>query len=303
MPKRKPILLALAAVVIIPIAAVGWWLLSPLFIEQRVDEELPFSVAATVPLGMEREDAEEIMSQAAQITQGVDEPMPDMMPVSDETTQDDEADAIEEIPALDQVVDDEPSESMAPDEEEPTMDDLSTEGQVIPTPESVVMADETPEAEAMESTATPTPTPEPTPVPTPMPEPTAVPTPVQTAVAQPEAIRLKIGNFQDADSFHRGSGEAVIYRGPDGSHLLRLENFNVTNGPDLHVILTPRQNPTSRNDVKSAGYADLGSLKGNTGNQNYAIPEDVDIASIESVVIYCMPFHVIFSVASLQDAG
>ena len=200
---------------------------------------------------------------------------------------------------------------------ERAMGDLRSAGQVIETPQSLVMADETPEPEAMEesddtaesvetsSTMTPEAAPEPesTAVPTMTPEPTAAPTEVPTVVAQPTAVRLKMGNFQDADSLHRGSGEAVIYRGPDGSHLLRLENFKVTNGPNLHVILTPRRNPTSRNDVRVAGYADLGRLKGNVGNQNYTIPDDVDISSIESIVIYCLPFHVIFSVASLQETG
>ena len=49
------------------------------------------------------------------------------------------------------------------------------------------------------------------------------------------------------------------------------------------------------------GYVDLGKLKGNKGNQNYEIPDDVDIASMRSVTIYCKPFQVIFSVAPLQD--
>ena len=52
-----------------------------------------------------------------------------------------------------------------------------------------------------------------------------------------------------------------------------------------------------------AGFVDLGKLKGNRGNQNYEIPDGVDVAAQGSVVIYCMPFHVIFSVASLRDAG
>jgi hypothetical protein len=39
------------------------------------------------------------------------------------------------------------------------------------------------------------------------------------------------------------------------------------------------------------------------GNQNYEIPDGVDIDSFGSVVIYCQPFHVIFSVASLENLG
>ena len=78
--------------------------------------------------------------------------------------------------------------------------------------------------------------------------------------------------FSDRDRIHKGSGEAIIYRAEDGSHLLRLENLNVTNGPDLHVFLSPHTDPKDRDDVMSPGYFSLGPLKGNQGNQNYPIP-------------------------------
>jgi hypothetical protein len=117
------------------------------------------------------------------------------------------------------------------------------------------------------------------------------------------ALVLSKGTFQGADRFHQGSGEATIYRAPDGSHLLRLENFQVTNGPELHVILSPNPAPESRDDVHQPGYLDLGSLKGNVGNQNYEIPADVDVSALSSVVIYCSPFHVVFSIAPLKKAG
>ncbi len=121
--------------------------------------------------------------------------------------------------------------------------------------------------------------------------------------AMTTAQTVRVGAFQDADSFHRGSGQATIFRLPDGFHLLRLENFEVTNGPGLHVILTPGPEPEKRDDLKAQGYIDLGRLKGNIGNQNYQIPADVDLTAQTSVVIYCMPFHVVFSVASLEDAA
>ena len=118
----------------------------------------------------------------------------------------------------------------------------------------------------------------------------------------PSVEKIRTGAFHDADSFHKGSGQASIYRLPDGSYVLRLENFRVTNGPDLHVILSPHPNPESQADVKAQGYVDLGKLKGNVGNQNYDIPADVDVSEQNSVVIYCKPFHVIFSVAPIQNA-
>ena len=128
--------------------------------------------------------------------------------------------------------------------------------------------------------------------------------PVVMAVVEPESeVRaVKQGDFKDADSFHRGSGQAIIYTTPEGGHLLRLENLEVTNGPALHVVLSPHEDPTRSNEVLLEGYADLGDLKGNRGNQNYTIPADVDLSVIKSVVIYCKPFAVVFSVATLQGA-
>ncbi len=113
------------------------------------------------------------------------------------------------------------------------------------------------------------------------------------------ATVVKIGTFRDADRSHRGSGSATIYQLEDGSHVLRLEDFQVTNGPDLRVILSPHADPQSRGDVTAEGYVELGKLKGNIGNQNYPIDAGVDVSTLNSVVIYCKPFRVIFAVAAL----
>ncbi len=103
------------------------------------------------------------------------------------------------------------------------------------------------------------------------------------------------GTFKDADSFHRGSGKATVYALPDGKYVLRFEDFMVTNGPALSVYLVQ----SADGDVGS-GYLDLGKLKGNKGNQNYDIPAGTDLASYRSVVIWCVPFGVMFTTASLQ---
>jgi hypothetical protein len=119
---------------------------------------------------------------------------------------------------------------------------------------------------------------------------------MDTEMSKTSTISLKIGSFRDEDRLHKGSGEATIYRLEDGSHVLRVEDFNVTNGPDLHVLLMV--DPEGRD--KSQGYVDLGKLKGNVGNQNYPIPADTDIADYKAVMIYCQPFHIIFSTAPLN---
>jgi hypothetical protein len=62
--------------------------------------------------------------------------------------------------------------------------------------------------------------------------------------------------------------------------------------------LTKHPAPADRSDV-GEDYLDLGSLKGNQGNQNYEIPEGVDLSEYNGVVIYCLPFHVVFATATL----
>lgn len=114
-----------------------------------------------------------------------------------------------------------------------------------------------------------------------------------------EPTVLRQGQFVDADSFHQGSGTATLYQLADSSIVLRLDNFMVTNGPDLHVLLAEGTSPADRDQLGE--YVDLGSLKGNVGNQNYDVPEDLDLTRYQSVVIYCVPFHVVFSTATFDS--
>lgn len=120
-----------------------------------------------------------------------------------------------------------------------------------------------------------------------------------------DAPRARLaGQFRDADSFHKGSGTATVYElGRDGRRILRLEDFRVTNGPDLRVLLANAADPESHSDLVDAGYTELGELKGNVGSQNYDIPAGVDLSRAQSVVIYCNPFRVVFSVATLAEPG
>jgi hypothetical protein len=116
------------------------------------------------------------------------------------------------------------------------------------------------------------------------------------AMSAADAVVVSIGEFEDEDFIHRGSGQATIYLLGNGSSVLRLENLDVTNGPDLHILLL--KDPEGRD--KSQGYLDLGGLKGNRGNQNYGIPDGEDLSTYRSAMIYWQPFHVIFSIAELS---
>jgi hypothetical protein len=49
-------------------------------------------------------------------------------------------------------------------------------------------------------------------------------------------------------------------------------------------------------------YRSLGSLKGNHGNQNYPIPDTVDLDEFRSVAIWCDRFNVSSGAAELKSA-
>ena len=199
------LLVGLGILIIIPVAWVAWWLLSPFITTAEIHEEFPLAHRAAVPANMTMAEVEDAMAAAANLERPVDEAMPD---------------------------------SSAPAGSQ---------------------------------------------------------TPPQASLT---------GQFRDADSFHKGSGTAMVYDlGADGGRILRLEDFRVTNGPDLRVLLANAPNPESHSDLDDAGYLELGKLKGNVGSQNYDIPPNVSLADVKSVVIYCNPFRVVFSVATLETSS
>ena len=268
---RKP--LGLAAIPTLAVTIwLGWSLGAPLFTNVTVDEAFPYAANATLPAGMEREEVERIFSGMAQVDRPVMESMPAPAAIdagavlaADESAA---ADALAVITPRRRAMLDE-GLAMA----QAATDAANSDEAATMTAAAVAMLEQ-----AVAEPAT-----------------TAQP----AAANIPQAIAS--GNFKDADAFHRGRGTATIYRTADGSHLLRLENLDVTNGPALRVILSTHPDPERSQQVKQEGYLDLGDLKGNRGNQNYPIPAGADLSPHQSVVIFCYPFAVVFSVATLAQ--
>lgn len=104
---------------------------------------------------------------------------------------------------------------------------------------------------------------------------------------------------------HETTGSVAVLRLPDGSRVLRFENLDTSDGPDLRVWLAdaPVIEGASGWQVFDDGkYVELGKLKGNKGNQNYPVPADVDLETLTSVSIWCARFHVSFGAAELSAA-
>ena len=117
--------------------------------------------------------------------------------------------------------------------------------------------------------------------------------PTITASAAPTTVSSE--SFRSLE--HGTTGRALILRLGDGSIVVRLEDLDTSNGPDVHVTLSPA--PSTAGDRDFGDYLDLGSLKGNRGNQNYGVPAGTDLTLFHSVVIWCKRFSVCFGVAPI----
>jgi len=97
---------------------------------------------------------------------------------------------------------------------------------------------------------------------------------------------------------HETTGAAQVIGLADGSRVLRFQDLNTSNGPDLHVYLSTAP-VGSEEETYAEDFATLGKLKGNVGSQNYELPGDLDLSRFQSVVIWCKRFSVAFGVAPL----
>jgi Electron transfer DM13 len=102
---------------------------------------------------------------------------------------------------------------------------------------------------------------------------------------------------------HQTSGRGTVYKTSDGKQFLRLTDFSTSNGPDVHVILARSDDENLTQEIVKGQLdsVELGSLKGNQGDQNYDLPASVDLHKYNAAVIYCERFHAVFGVARLEQ--
>ena len=115
-----------------------------------------------------------------------------------------------------------------------------------------------------------------------------------------ETEATPVGSAADGDAAFSGSfdpdgtyaifGQALVLEGADGSQTLRLtEDFQTPAGPRLVVYLR----------AESGDFVNLGPLE-LSGEQDFEIPEGVDITEFSEVQIWCEPFSINFGSAFLS---
>jgi hypothetical protein len=120
----------------------------------------------------------------------------------------------------------------------------------------------------------------------------AAPSPADPGTAAP--LLSRSGAFSGADDFHFGRGTALLIETAPGTYTVRLEGFEVRNGPDLFVYLSPSA------EGYAQGAVELAPLKADRGNQNYEVPAGTSIEDVRSIVIWCRQFAVLFATAPLS---
>jgi len=116
----------------------------------------------------------------------------------------------------------------------------------------------------------------------------------------PSAQPLESGRFYGIA--HPTTGTATIFQMGDGIRILRLTSFRTSNGPEVHVYMVAANDAKDITTVQQAGFIDLGVLKGNIGDQNYALGNDLDLTKYRAVSIWCKRFSVNFGAAALRPA-
>jgi len=88
------------------------------------------------------------------------------------------------------------------------------------------------------------------------------------------------------------NGTARVYLGNNNQYVLALENFNSSNGPDLHVYISKEAQPVN--------YIDLGRLQSVSGNQQYPLTGNINFSEYKYALIHCQQYNHLFGSAELK---
>ena len=119
--------------------------------------------------------------------------------------------------------------------------------------------------------------------------------------AQASSSPQPLASGQFYSILHPTAGTATIYQMGDGSRVLRFTGFSTSNGPDVHVYMVASDDAKDSASVLHAGFIDLGTIKGNMGDQNYTLGADVDLSKYRAVSVWCKRFSVNFGAARLMS--
>ncbi|MGI0493918.1 DM13 domain-containing protein [Alkalinema pantanalense CENA528] len=139
-------------------------------------------------------------------------------------------------------------------------------------------------------------------------DPTAA-TPTASTKTAPQATStkaIKSGSFVSGEHETKGTLNILTQNGQ--STLVLDRTFKTSElGPDLVVVLHRSNNVLGSTKppaypLKEGDYVVLAPLQKFSGSQQYAIPNSINLADYQSIVIWCRKFNATFGVAQLTPA-
>jgi hypothetical protein len=122
------------------------------------------------------------------------------------------------------------------------------------------------------------------------------------AAAPAMAVALPSGAFIQPDRndpLRKGAGKVTVR-----AREVALESdFQVTPGPDFHVLLVPKAAIRASADLANTMQADLGPLRAFKGGQTCAVPDGVDLAACRSVVTWSRTCSALISLLLAEAPG
>jgi hypothetical protein len=113
-----------------------------------------------------------------------------------------------------------------------------------------------------------------------------------------EVTILSEGNLVRIDNSHWGTGVVQIVQDDDGNYFVYFIDVEIASGPQLIVYLSDKPTFSGTND-SPGNYIDLGELPAQSGSFSVSIPTGTNIGLYKSVMIWCEPFSVVFTYATL----
>ena len=99
------------------------------------------------------------------------------------------------------------------------------------------------------------------------------------------------GDFEKVD--YNVKGDFAIYN-DNGKKILRINDLEILGGPDLHLVFSNEKSSFTKN------YEIIKKLPANKGSYNVEIPENLDPADFQFLLIHCVRFRHTFAGATIN---
>ncbi len=109
------------------------------------------------------------------------------------------------------------------------------------------------------------------------------------------------GTFEGREGEDASGNYRILRIGDDNLRLILADNFSVSDGPDLYVVLSPKGfDDVSGTNVLDGDAKTLNELKAPSGSQEYDLADDLELSTFNTVAIQCIEYEHLFAAAEMD---